>query len=275
MTESTNSARILQELVSLESWHEPLQFGQKSKFHIALAFGDARYAGRDNFPIEFRVRLKRATLVVKCDPELRIPRATKVRAHPPMQKTVRQLQGLKNSTGTTDSITAEGQAAVSAKEGPSASAKVARKIENSSNKSHEGQNEVTEVLTQHIRMIYREVGDEHHWDCEPIAAETLKGHAHEGTSSLMELTPKVDKRLSDMGIRIMLKCKSDDFEITDITANKTVMERLRGDNLEKRLRMAREVIKEKLADAQLEVVELDPKFRDVIIADILSVPDVD
>ena len=109
----------------------------------------------------------------------------------------------------------------------------------------------------------------------PIAAETLKGHAHEGTSSLMELTPKVDKRLSDMGIRIMLKCKSDDFEITDITANKTVMERLRGDNLEKRLRMAREVIKEKLADAQLEVVELDPKFRDVIIADILSVPDVD
>ena len=89
----------------------------------------------------------------------------------------------------------------------------------------------------------------------------------------MEVFPQVNSRLEDLGIRVFLKCAADDLDVTEITAKPSLKERMFGEDLERRLRMAREVIKLKLNEAQLEVVELEPRFQEVILADILALPE--
>ena len=122
-------------------------------------------------------------------------------------------------------------------------------------------------------MNYRESGDEHHWDCHPINTETLRGSAHTGHDPVMELRPTIDRRLEDLGVRVFVKCKAEDFEITGITMKKSLRERVTGEDLEMRKRLAKEVIKHKLAESDLEVVDLESRFGEVVIADILAIPE--
>ena len=54
---------------------------------------------------------------------------------------------------------------------------------------------------------------------------------------------------------------------------KSIRERVTGEDLEMRKRLAKEVIKHKLAESDLEVVDLDSRFGEVVIADILAIPE--
>lgn len=272
---TSNSARIIQELVSLEAWYDRLAPDCDSPFHIAVAFSDARYSGTDRSPVQFRVRLKRAVLVVECDENLSVPRKSKVRQHPKRETQVTQT----DEFGAADQDSIESRRTVGVKANacmtPSASAQVDASDTQSASQSRSEARSVaeTETLTQNIEMTYLSVGEEHHWDLKPIRGDHLIGHAHDGESCLMHLRPGIDARLEDLGVRVYLRCKADDFDITDIEAKKSVIEHLGIDGTERRLKMAKEVIKAKLAEADLEVVELDPKFQDVILADIVAIPE--
>jgi hypothetical protein len=273
MSNVSNSHRILQELVSLEAWHKPLEPNTDSPFRVALSFRDARYSGDAETPIEFQVELKRATLVVVCDSNLKVPMGTKVRVYPPLEKSYRQIQvdTRDQSASTSDrlstSLTADGI------KGPTGRISTGRGRSGSESHERRTETEYTQVVSQYIQMQYRQSGDEHHWDCDPINAETLRGSAHTGDDPVMELRPTIDRRLEDLGVRVFLKCKAEDFDIKDIRMKKTVMEQLTGEDLERRKRLAKEVIKYKLAEVDLEVVDLEASFGEVIIADIVAIPE--
>jgi len=273
MSNVSNSHRILQELVSVEAWHKPLEFDNNSPFHVALGFADARYSGPDNLPIEFQVKLKRATLVVVCDQNLKVPKSTTVRVHPTWEKSYRQMQGDARDRSVSSSRHGTTDVAIDGLKGPSANASVSRGDANNESATRNIETEYTQTIRQHIQMNYRYSGDEHQWDCHPINADTLQGSAHTGSDPIMEIKPTLDKRLEDMGVRVFVKCKADDFEITDIRMNKSLRERLTGEDLQARERLAKQVIKHKLAEADLEATDLDASFREVVIADIISIPE--
>lgn len=265
--------RILEDLVSLEAWYKPLEVDQTSPFHVALAFGDARYFGGEDTPVDFRVKLARATLVVICDPALTVPKRTKVREYPEWNKTVKSKT--EESASQTDSETENDARELRANPVTGVSgSKVGSKANASSAVSGAANEmEVTEVISQHVRMNYRDVGGEHHWDCRPISSDSLQGKAHDGKELLMELKPGLAQSVQDLGVRVYVKCKAEDIEISDINAKPSLVERIKGQNLDRRLSLAKEVIKQKLAEASLDVVDLDASFADVIIADILAIPE--
>lgn len=273
MKNHSNRARILQELVNVEAWHKTIEYDEPKGLHVALSFHDARYSGGDRSPVSFRVQLKRATLVIVCDPNLSVPRGSKVREYPTFNQTVRTLDGSASHRGSEAESEAGIDIAISDSGVPSGKAAAKSRFKDSRKLGATAETERTQVVTQRVRMIYNEIGEEHHWNCEPIEAATLAGPAHNGDEPLIEVKAKIAERLQDLGIRVFLRCKADDFVISEVDVKPSMLRRFTKDEQKYRLKMAKVVLQQKLAEADLEVTDLDPKFQDVVIADILAVPE--
>lgn len=268
----SNKARIIESLVSVDAWHQPFEVDVKTPLHVALSFSDARYTGDENNPVEFQVELKRATLVIICDENVSVPKSSIVRQHPARKTTVRLENGVGKASKSENSAKAGFVAKATTKN--QGLEFIANQSQSQSiDLSSQAKREILEEITQTIEMVYTGRGTEHVWECQPVYQNTLKGSAHSGESLLMEIKPTIKKRLSDIGIRVFVKCKADDFLISDISLKKTWKEKFLGDDLDRRLRMAKAVIRHKLAHVDLPSVELDPKFQDVILADIMAVPE--
>lgn len=268
----SNNERIVQNLISLEAWHIPLEFNSKSPLHVALSFSDARYSGDADTPIEFRVQLRRATLVIMCDENIKVPLSTRVREHPSRKRTVKSSAGagatLRHAEDRSLELSGGAENAL-----PKFNATKSLHQSQSIDQSADTRHEVEEEITQTIQMIYQSAQTEHRWECKPIYGKTLQGSAHGGASHLLELQPTVRKNLADLGIRVLVRCKAEDFDISDISLKPSFMEKFRGPDIDRRLRMAKEVIKQKLAEAELGDVSLDTNFSDVVLADIMAVPE--
>ena len=57
-----NSAKIIEELVSVDAWHDTIVEGASNPLHLSVTFSDARIMGSDDSPIAFAVELRRATV---------------------------------------------------------------------------------------------------------------------------------------------------------------------------------------------------------------------
>lgn len=270
----SNVARILDELVSLEAWHKPHEIEVASPFHVALTFSEARMSGGSNEAISFRVRLKKATLVIVCDEDLVVPLSSKLREYPNREWTIKSSEAQSEEGAQSSKETNKSSGGISIK-GPSLSVDDAVERTDAQKANLGSSREITETMQNRIMMIYRSVGSEHHWDCAPLLGESLNGVAHPGNSPIMATKPNRDARLDMLGIRVFLKCKAEDLDIPpdDIQASPTLKERFVGEDLDRRLRLAREVIKAKLAASELEVCELEPRYQDVIIADLIAQPE--
>lgn len=268
----TNTARILEEVVSLEAWHSPLTVHVDSPFHVALSFSKGRFQGGTEKNISFKVALKRATLIVLVDDNLKVPNASKVREYPPrkieVSRCVAESAAQTDISAVKDSGGGEvGLTKVNLKAGIEAESK--------SEASHNTGEEYKEVehVTRRMRMTHHKVGVKDTWQIVPIDAQTLQGMCHDGGQSMMKVTPQTDIRLSDVAIRVLLKCDADDIEISEIELDKSLVEKLSGENRKRREKQAKIVIAAKLAERSLEIVDLDRKFEEVILADVLAVPE--
>lgn len=268
----SNKARIIEELVSLEAWHEPLEYDCAKPMHVAVSFSDARYAGGPNMPVEFTLKLKRAKIVVICDPSLTVPRKTKTRQYPKRLQSFRHTKHDEEAEGSSHEVQAKSnmKATLSKAE---ASAEASGKLAGTRSQRRGGQTEQSEEVIQTIQLTYKTAGEEHHWECLPIHETHLVGTGHDGDEPLMQLKAKEGSRLEDLGVRVFIKCLADDLDVVDVTAKPNVRERFLGENFERRLRLAREVIRQKLKEAQLEIVELEPRFQEVVLADVMAVPE--
>lgn len=268
----TNTARILEEVVSLEAWHPPLSLHVDSPFHVALSFSQGRFQGGTDNKISFKVSLKRATLVVLVDEKLKVPNASKIREYPPRQVEVSRS----NTEGASQSNTKGAKAAVDTNVGlTNASVKAGAEVNKTQaqSSSMSGEHREVEQVTRRMRMTHHKVGAQETWKIEPIDEPTLRGLCHDGKQPIMEVSPKTDQRLLDVAVRVLIKCDADDIEITDIKIDKSIVDKLMPDTLVRRKKQAKVVIAAKLAELSLELVELDRKFEEVILADVLAVPE--
>ncbi|NVO26816.1 hypothetical protein HJ526_05255 [Donghicola sp. C2-DW-16] len=272
----SNTERIIDKLISLEAWHKPLEHECAKPLYVALSFSDARYSGGLQMPVEFTVRLKRAQLVVVCDPGIDIPKSTKVRVYPARQRSYKTI----SQSERTDTETQEFNRAAEATVSLNPSVKAVNDLRNSETKGGRSGEvfEVAEDISQTVYMTYGGNRNEHLWNCHPNHEKYLHGIGHDGSSHLMEIKAIKESRIEDLGVRVFLKCLADDIDIADITIKPSFAEKYLGKksgkkDIERRLRLAREVIQEKLREAQLEVVELEPRFQEVILADVVAVPE--
>jgi hypothetical protein len=64
-----NSKRVLDDLLSIEAWHTPFgQFGGAATIHADVVFRDARMGQEAESKVRFRVRLRRAEIVLVIPP---------------------------------------------------------------------------------------------------------------------------------------------------------------------------------------------------------------
>ncbi|MEM5476836.1 hypothetical protein [Pacificibacter sp. AS14] len=268
----TNTARILEEVVSLEAWHSPLVVNVDSPFHVALSFSEGRFQGGKDNNISFKVALKRATLVVFVDDNLKVPNKTKVREYPTRNIEVSRTNRESEAFGETNGSKTSGGGEIGlTKLNAKATQEENSGTQQTSNMS--GEHKEFERVTRAMRMTHHKVGTQETWKIEPIDANTLQGMCHDGDDALIKITPKTALRLSDMAIRVFLKCDAEDIEVSDIELDKSLLEKLSGANLQRRKKQAKIVIAQKLAERSLELVDLDKKYQEVILADVLAVPE--
>jgi len=268
----SNRARIIDDLISLEAWHEPLEYDCAKPMFVALSFSDARYSGGSDMPVEFTVKLKRARLVVVCDQGIVVPKASKTREHPQRLRSVKSANHEEHSTARSRETQGTLKTKVTSTNA-AFDAEMSDKSGDTKGQRVGGEFETSEDIIQTVHMTYKDAGSEHHWECRPMHKDHLEGTGHDGSSHIMELKASNGPRIEDMGVRVFLKCLADDLDVIDVMLKPSFKERFLGENRERRLRLAREVIKEKLKEAQLEVVELEPRFQEVVLADVIAVPE--
>lgn len=86
MGHNDNRVRALAEVVSIDAWHDDFDTSRSGAvdLHAQVSFSDARIGGEANSQIQFRLRLKRADLVVFAGREpIKIIRSTVMRDIPP------------------------------------------------------------------------------------------------------------------------------------------------------------------------------------------------
>jgi hypothetical protein len=269
---NSNLKRIIDGLLSLEAWHRPFEFNVVAPLHVALAFREARYSGSKECPVEFRVALKRATLIIVCDEAIRVPKATKVRAYPERKTKFGSEDALGKSISDSSTYSKELGANLT-NAGIDLKAGHTSQVSGQFQTSTEARLSVEAELTQLIQMTYFDRDNEHHWDCTPIFGNRLEKNAHDGKSCLMELVPTKDNNLDDLGVQVMVRCQVDDIEISDIVVKDGHKNIKALKDLEVRIKVAKAVIKEKLAEAMLPTADTYHAFSTITLADMMVVPE--
>ena len=77
-----NSAKIIEEIVSVDAWHDTIVEGASNPLRLSVTFSDARIMGSDDSPIEFAVELCRATVEVILSTKLNAHVDTVMDVHP-------------------------------------------------------------------------------------------------------------------------------------------------------------------------------------------------
>lgn len=220
MNQDRNRLRAFADVVGVDAWHKSFKPGcQEVDLKVDVTFKEGRIGGEENSPVQFRLRLRRATLVVV------IPEnepAEVVRESIRRDDDAQIIDWEFKSTQTTHreaSIAAESSVAISllessakAKLSADAAANVAgdqTKIEKSSGRER----------GMKSRFQYDNVEQSFNWLIDCQSTEFLDGRAWEANQSpLMVLRDmRVDpSRGIPPNIRVAVKCLREDLLISDI-----------------------------------------------------------
>ena len=192
-----NSAKIIEELVSIDAWHDTIVEGISNPLHLSVTFSDARIMGSDDSPIEFAVELHRATVEVILSSKLKAHVDTVMEAHPANVDTETIITRRSNrSHSETETYAASGK--ISELPAFEASAK--------SNQTDEF-GAAQSIQTRHssnwpIRAIKRTIGQNYAWDCQPLNGASLSGPAFDKTQAVLQFYAQESKRLEDEQVRL-------------------------------------------------------------------------
>lgn len=276
MNQDRNRLRAFADVVGVDAWHKSFKPGcQEVDLKVDVTFKEGRIGGEENSPVQFRLRLRRATLVVV------IPEnepAEVVRESIRRDDDAQIIDWEFKSTQTTHreaSIAAESSVAISllessakAKLSADAAANVAgdqTKIEKSSGRER----------GMKSRFQYDNVEQSFNWLIDCQSTEFLDGRAWEANQSpLMVLRDmRVDPSKGiPPNIRVAVKCLREDLLISDISIKDgiSLTDRLTGNDERIKLRAAEAYIRTKLCEVGLDVGNLSNDFAKIILVDVVA-----
>jgi hypothetical protein len=270
---SHNRKRAFAEVVTVDAWHKP--FGTKNarvSLHTHVVFGTARVGGEEDSPVRFRLRVKRADIVVVVPPTepVRVDKASVSRDTP---KKSGQLTEVIEKSRSAKSV-ASGSAKLD-KEGIATSATVER-----SGDSRAATNTKLEITTPFRLFVVTQsqtAEGDYQWRVETETQDALDGSPWDANEE--PRLKLVDKRTDpDRGIapsvRIEVRCKREDLIIDDFELkDESLWNKLTGAiAFKNRLAAAESYIRDRLAEEGLEVQSIEDKFGELTLARVTAEP---
>lgn len=261
-----NRKRALAEVVAVDAWHQGFtQKVDRVDLHVDVAFMSGRVGGEPGDDVRFRLRLKRAEVVVIVPPTepAKIDKASVSRDTPQIAAKATEKRLLK----TQISAGAKGKAKVN-QAGPGGGLDLT--FDASSSRSKETAITITQAL-QAMSVTQTETADgAYSWIVEPAVNETLAGKPWDASKAprlkVIDKRPDRTKGI-EPNIRIEVRCRREDLEITDIALkNQTVWAGFAKDPLGRnKVAAAEALIRTKLFQAGLMAGDLDDPFAQMTL----------
>lgn len=269
-----NRKRAFSEIVSIEAWHSPFsQEGARADLHADVVFGEGRVGGELESKVRFRLRLRRADLVIvvpETEP-LAIDKASVSRDNSA------EISGSK-VTHITRGAALSGSAsleAVVAASGPSLNASVASKAEFNSGA---GSRVEASELVKAMKIKQSLTAEGHYrWEIKPQLLEYLDGRpwaaATEPRLTLIDKRADRSKGIPPM-VRIEIRCLREDLEISDVEIkDKAIWTKLKGGMAFENKKIAAEAyIRNRLCAEGLEFGDISDPFGQLVLAHVSAEP---
>jgi len=267
----SNRRRLFADLVNIDAWHEPFDGTSKVDLHADIVFGIARLGGEADSEIRFRLKAKRAeVLVVIPDTEpVTVDRTSVSRDTPNVrvsdETTVKRGKNLKGKVGVSGNVGSKATA-LGVDAGISAGAEL----------SKEQKNTVVRESGQISVMQSKTADGFYRWILEPADGSFLDGRPWDAnTVPRLKLIDRRSDRSSPLPpcVRVEVRCKREDLEIEELTLkDETVWTALQAHFAHKnRMAAADAYIRSKLISEGLEVKNFDDLFGDITLGSVTAV----
>jgi hypothetical protein len=264
----SNRRRVLAEVLSIDAWHEPMQFdGKNFSVHVELSFRQGRVGGDNpDFPFTFNIALKRALLTLSLEKPLSIDRKTVARSIPANQAELTRI--------TTAKSEVKNSAELGGKVSPTSMAfALSGKAGGSQAKLHENQMKFVQDVPRIIAFPQPGGAGEYSWELKPGQTESLEGQPWDPVAEPRfsakykgEIPPKIGPI-----IKALVSCKLEDIEITDLTLKDTSFVGQIKEAAFHKVNKAAAIqhLKFSLREMELETGDFGDMFSAVAIADLI------
>lgn len=269
---TSNTKRALSELVSVDAWHMKFCEGvETADLHVEVSFGDARLGGDNKAPVQFTVKVMRATVAVilPSSGALRVERSSIAREELP------ELE-----ISNTKARKTKGSAKADFSLNPTkfmASLAGAGSIESDTQSTVKSDGTVRGALVRHYR------NDDGHecWDVTPAIAKHLLNRIWDGAADprfsmkdKRSATQKAKDEANQMDpvVSVQIRCKREDLLIENIKVTDPEKEKELGGrrNQDKRLIAAESHIRDLLMMETLGAPNLKSDYVEMVLADIIA-----
>ncbi len=263
-----NRSRILSEVLSLDAWHDPLRVdGTSSAVYVELTFSEGRIGGNDaQIPFTFRLSLKKALLTIKVEDSLAIDRTSIARSIPQAQVELSKIMSAKQL--------AESSLVGKAKISP-ASLHVALTgdMKRESAVSQEDQLHLIQTVPETLVTPRANGNNSYSWELQPSFNPTLQNQPwHPVDAPRMKIKPrgKLGKILPTVSVTV--SCAVEDMDISELkpksdTINGKIRNLIHNDVSQAAAIQHLKII---LSEADLEPSEMDNRFSNFLIANVLA-----
>lgn len=266
-----NRRRAFGTVASLDAWHEKFTVSRRrAKLHVDVVFADARLGGEPDDEVRFRLRLKRAEVVVVISrhEQIEVDKASVSRDAP--QVKVKQAE--KRSTKRQAKGGVDFNAGVSIR-GPSAAGKVGAGAHFDA--TQEAALKVTrETGGFAVTQIQTDAG-EYAWIVEPVASTVLAGRPWDAMKApRLALIDRIEtrKRTIDPAVNVEIRCRREDLEIRDIalTQARDLAAMAKDPLWQNKVKAAEAVIRTRLARAGLLKGDISDPFAEIVLCATLA-----
>lgn len=268
-TTLSNRRRAFADVVSIDAWTGDFSKGTEVSFHADVVFGSARVGGEADAPVRFKLRVKRAEVVlvisdfepVKVDPK------TVFRGTPEPEVQISALEerstnanargafGVNASTSAIDGkveIGASGETSITAKRRTETTSS-ARSMHVKQSKSAEG--------------YYR-------WEIKANDQKTLDGrpwNSSEPNARLVDQRPEGSTSLPP-SVRVEVRCRREDLVIDDLEVkNEGLMSKIRRKaGYKNRMAAAVSYIRDELLKEGLHVANIEDAFGQLTLGSVIA-----
>ncbi|WP_342251386.1 hypothetical protein [Sphingomonas sp. OTU376] len=263
-----NQIRVLSQVLAIDAWHKPLRVdGGTSSVHVELSFHQGRLGGDNpDMPFTFRVRLKKALLTVSVEQPLEIDRESVARSIPP--SSLEHTKILKLNEKAKQNASLLGKISPSALQ-IAAGASISSEVESTADEEYRFVRHIPNIIATPKPKGAREFS----WELRPGQSETLEGEPWNPVEEpRLSVKSLLNQARLDPAIRVTVSCKFEDLEIDDLSLKGTGIIDIAKEALFNRMNEAAAIqqLKLTLRDAQLEFGDIDDKFSNLLIADMLA-----
>ncbi|WP_313059049.1 hypothetical protein [Agrobacterium cavarae] len=271
-----NRLRAFADVVGVDAWHKSFKPGsQEVDLKVDVTFKEGRVGGEEDSPVQFRLRLRRATLAVV------ISETEPVEV---LRDSIRRNDDAIEVDWESHNVKTKHHAALlaaglSASLNPlesGASASLSAKAETSIDAN---QTLVEKMRGRHrgmkSRFQYDNLEQSFNWLIDCQSTDFLEGRPWEANEQpLMTLrdTRHDASRGIPPNVRVAVRCLREDLIITDIKikGNVSFLSKITGNEEKLKLKAAEAYIRTKLCEVGLVVGDLSNDFAKVVLVDVMS-----